>query len=164
MAVATITISILVITFAVRLFNKFSPLKICSICAGVAGTWLWMLIGMLTGQLPVASYQLPAAILIGGSVVGIAYQVEKFLPGLAGWRTPLLWKALFIPGGFIAASFLLSFKWLEFLIVSGILLVIMSLFLQSLKKPEESSRNEVDLGENKEKRIEMLEEEMEECC
>lgn len=40
------------------------------------------------------------AMLLGGSVAGIAYQVEQRLPLE---RSPLLWKILFIPAGFVAA-------------------------------------------------------------
>lgn len=164
MPIATVTISIFAITTFVKLFNRFSPIKVCPICAGVSGTWLMLITGMYAGILEPEQWKTLTAVLVGGSVVGIAYQVEKFLPRPAGWRTPLLWKTLFIPSGFIAANLLLSFRWLEFLIMAGALLLLMSLFLQPPKKPVESSGNEVDLDENKEKRVEMLETEMEECC
>jgi len=108
MVIVTATISILVITTLVWFLNKVLSRKVCPICAGVAGTWIWMLIGILTNQLSVISYQLLVGILMGGSVVGIAYQLEKRLSaGSAGWRTPLLWKILFIPIGFAAVYSLL---------------------------------------------------------
>ena len=58
-------------------FNSGRAFKICPVCAGFAGTWLWMLIGMLLGLIPTSDFQLPTAFLMGGSVVGIAYQIGK---------------------------------------------------------------------------------------
>ncbi|MDP2664447.1 MAG: hypothetical protein Q8O97_00530 [bacterium] len=93
----TVIVSIAVITGAVWLVGKVLPFKVCPICAGVSGTWLWMLVALFLG------YEIDlviAAMLLGGSVVGIAYQLEKRLP--AG-HSPLLWKALFVPAGFVVA-------------------------------------------------------------
>lgn len=164
MVIVITTTSILVITCIIWLLNKVLPFRVCPICAGVSGTWIWVLAGIYANLLPAADYRLPAAMMIGGSVVGIAYQVKKFLPAPIGWRTPLLWKALFISGGFVSAHFLLSFRWLEFLIMTSVLLLLMPLFLRSPQKHGGSSGNKVGLDENKEKRVEMLEAEMEECC
>src|SRR3989344_2309817 len=108
MVIVTATISILVITTLVWFLNKVLSRKVCPICAGVAGTWIWMLIGILTNQLSVISYQLLVGILMGGSVVGIAYQLEKRLSaGSAGWRAPPLWQILFFSIGFAAVYSLL---------------------------------------------------------
>ncbi len=38
--------------------------------------WLSITTGILAGKLPFADYQLPLAILMGGTVVGIAYKKE----------------------------------------------------------------------------------------
>lgn len=95
MFIAIAAISILAITGLTWLFNRILPLrlrsgqafKICPICAGVSGTWLWMLAAKFLG------YEIDLiipAMLMGGSVVGIAYQGERSLEW-AG-RNPLFWK------------------------------------------------------------------------
>ena len=92
-------VSIWIITVVTWFLNTRSvlPVKFCAICVGVSSTWIWFLAGILFDVLPLASYMPVVAILMGGSVVGIAYQSEKYLK--AG-KSPLLWKALFIPIGF----------------------------------------------------------------
>lgn len=79
--------------FAAR---KLLGVAVCPICAGVAGTWGWMLIGHYAGY---AVDMTAMALLMGGSPVGIAYVLEKRLP--AG-RSPIWWKFLAIPAGFAA--------------------------------------------------------------
>lgn len=94
--------SIFGITLAVWLANRVLPFGVCPICAGVSGTWLWML------GLYGLGYQVDlgiAAMLMGGSVVGIAYQLEKKLPT---GKSALLWKTFFIPAGFVAVYGLIS--------------------------------------------------------
>ena len=145
-------ISKLAITCAVWMVNKFFPFKVCPICAGVSGTWLWMLAASLLG------YRIDlviVAMLLGGSVVGIAYQLEKKLPATgAGWRTPLLLKTLFIPAGFIAAYGILARQWITFLAALIFLLLASFVFLFSTSgKP--GSRKET---------IKELEKKMKDCC
>jgi len=152
MAIIIVLASIYLITLLAWPLRRFTPIKVCPICAGVSGTWLWLLIGGLTGRLPITGYQLPIAILIGGSVVGIAYQLEKRLPKD---RSPLLWKVLFIPTGFAAAYFLINFWWAEFFTVLVIMILIAIIFLNLF-----SARHRE--GENK--KIKELEKEMEDCC
>lgn len=148
--------SILILSFLVWLANRFLPLKICPICAGVSGTWIWLIIGYFLG------YQIDVtipAILMGGSVVGVAYQLEKkllvksALPA-GGWRTPLLWKVLFIPAGFILAYGILTKEWTMSFAALIFLLGISFLFLS-----KNSRRN----SEQKET-IEELKKKMDNCC
>ena len=78
--IATTLISILTIALAVFGANRFLPFKICSVCAGVAGTWMWLLAGIFLGH---EIDPLIPAVLMGGSVVGIYYQIkDKLLPRL----------------------------------------------------------------------------------
>lgn len=77
--------------------RKLLPFRVCAICAGTAGTWIWLLAGILSGLLSFVTYMPVVAILMGGSAVGIAYQGEKYLKRA---RSALLWKATFIPLGF----------------------------------------------------------------
>lgn len=97
--------SIIVLTASAFAIRRLLRLPLCPICAGVAGTWAWLLAGSWYGMSvdPV----LPA-LLMGGSVVGIAYQLERRIhPG----RSPLLMKAVFMPLGFLAAYALLARAW-----------------------------------------------------
>lgn len=149
--------SILGITGAFLVINRIGNIKICPICAGVFGTWLWMLIGVLSGRLSVAGYQLPVAILMGGSVVGIAYQIEKRLPqSSANWRTPLLWKMLFIPTGFATVYSVLASWWFMFVILAVSLLILTLMFIGQIK--------DKIISEEQNRKVEALEDEMENCC
>ncbi len=148
---AITTISILAITGLLWLLNRIQAFKICPICAGVSGTWLWMLAAKFLG------FQIDLiipAMLMGGSVVGIAYQLEKKLPAASsGWQTPLLLKTLFIPAGFIAAYGILVQWWIVFLVALVFLLLASFLFLFSGNKP--SSQKEA---------VKELEKKMKDCC
>lgn len=141
------TISILVITGAVWFANKKLPIKVCPICAGVSGTWLWMFVIFWAG------YQIDMHILfmlLGGSVVGVAYQAEKYLPegGLL-----LLWKTLFIPMGFMAAYSLVLFRWLYFSLAVAALVILVAVFFVLPRKKIKTSES-----------IKKLEKDMEKCC
>ena len=141
--------SILVITSIVWLWNKVTPFYVCPICAGVSGTWIWMLIGRWSGQLPVANYQLPIAILMGGSVAGIAYQIEKILPT---GKSAFLWKTLFIPAGFFFVHNVVNQK---LVLASWILAFIMLLTIIFLMPGEQN----INKG-----KIEALKDKMKNCC
>lgn len=98
-------ISILAIAGVVFGANKILQIRICPICAGVASTWLLMLVLRFAGY-PISVSVL--AILIGGSVVGIAYQLEK---RLSAGRSAILFKMLFLPAGFVAAYGIVGENW-----------------------------------------------------
>jgi len=69
--------SIIAITFGAKAVSRFLPFELCPICAGVAGTWFWVLAGIYAGRLSAEDWILVAALAMGGSVVGIAYLGEK---------------------------------------------------------------------------------------
>ena len=145
MLVFTTTISILGITLLVWLANRALAFRVCPICAGVAGTWLWLVAAHALG------YQIDLvvpALLMGGSVVGATYQLEKKLPS---GRPALLWKTLCIPAGFIGAYGLLTQWWGVLLASLGFLALIAFLFLS----PHTDSGKEA-VGE--------LEKKMKDCC
>src|SRR3989344_2417581 len=75
----TAILSILFLTLFVWVINKKLPIPVCSICAGVTLTWLWMLSGMWFGFLSVPRYELLAAILMGASIGGIVTEFKKIL-------------------------------------------------------------------------------------
>jgi len=140
-------ISILLITLAVWIINKILPFRVCPICAGVSLTWLWLIAACFFGY---HIDLLIPAILMGGSVVGIAYQIEK---RLALPNTQLLWKTLFVSVGFIAVYGVLTRSWSISLASFIFLLLTTYIFLSSFVA--QSGQNEM---------IEKLEEKMKDCC
>ena len=70
-------LSILILTLLVWVINKKLPIQICSICAGVTLTWLWMLSGMWLGFLSVSRYEFLTAVLMGASIGGIVTELKK---------------------------------------------------------------------------------------
>ncbi len=70
-------------------------MHVCPVCVGVSGTWILLLALRFAG---VAIDPIVIAALMGGSVVGLAYQGEK---RLAAGRSSVLWKVSFIPAGFL---------------------------------------------------------------
>ena len=92
------------------------------------------------------------ALLMGGSVVGIAYQLEKKMLGSSANRTLLL-KVLFIPAGFVTAYALLEQLWIVFLL-AVIFLFLVSFAFSSANKMSSSSKETADDIEKK----------MENCC
>lgn len=141
------TISILAITGSALLAGKLLRFPVCPICVGVAGTWLWMLAARLAGFAFDASM---LAILLGGSVVGIAYHLEKHLPRR---RSPLLWKTLFLPTGFVAAYGLALPHWGALAITTVVLLLLTAVFFMARRDSEDNSAA-----------VEKLEREMKKCC
>jgi len=152
-------ISILVITFAVWIINKILPFRVCPICTGVSLTWLWLIAAYFFGY---HIDLLIPAILMGGSVVGIAYQIEKRLPLP---DTQLLWKTLFIPTGFITVYSFIRGWWEIFFGSIGTLILLFIIFLWY---PHLKGKKGKDIktfpSENQKNQIRGLEKKMEECC
>ena len=145
MPITLATVTILAITGLVFGANKILHLRVCPICAGVSGTWLLMLVLRILGY-PISTLAL--AMLMGGSVVGISYQLEKRLPE---WRSSLLFKTLFIPVGFIAAYGIVEENWVLVGATIAVLCVITSLFLSRTSPPDADT-------------IAELKKKMDECC
>ena len=141
------TLSILAITGFAWLSTKFLPFPVCPICVGVTGTWIWMLAARLAGFAFDASM---LAILLGGSVVGVAYQLEKHLPQ---GRSPLLWKTLFLPIGFVAAYGLTVPHWSLLAMAVAALLLLTGVFFVPRRHAEKNSAA-----------VEKLERDMKKCC
>jgi len=104
-AVAPALTSIWLLAALAWLARRALRVSVCPICVGVAGTWLWMLIARQFG-IGVDTTMLP--LLLAGSVVGIAYQLERFLPS---GRSVALWKSVAIPLGLAAAYALEQSLW-----------------------------------------------------
>lgn len=146
-AILTTMFSILAISGVAWTARNMLRVPVCPICLGVGGTWLWMLIGRSLGH-EVDAIML--SILLGGSVVGIAYQVEKRLPP---GRSPLLWKTLFIPEGFVAAYALAVPLWDLFAVAGVALVLLVAFFLLPPGAAKETSETVDDLKRR-----------MRECC
>ncbi len=81
---------------------------------------------------------------------GIAYQLEKHLP--AG-RSPLLWKTLFLPLGFMAAYGLAVPHWGLLAMVVAALLLLTAVFFVPRRHAGKNSAA-----------VEKLERDMKKCC
>ena len=69
--------SIIVIAGIATALNRWFAWAFCPLCAGVAGTWLWMLGGIYGQLLFEENWRLLTAVLMGGTIVGILYQLER---------------------------------------------------------------------------------------
>jgi len=146
-AILTTTVSIFAIAGLAWAAKKLLRVPVCPICLGVGGTWLWMLIGRSLGYAVDATM---LSILLGGSVAGIAYLVEKRLP--LG-RSPMLWKTLFIPAGFVAAYGLAASQWILFAVTGVALVLLAAFFLLRTGSSAEPSET-----------VEELKKKMQQCC
>lgn len=154
MLIALATLSIFAITFLAWLFANIRPPGVCPICVGVSGTWMWMLLALTLGY-PIDP-TIPA-LLMGGSVVGIAYRVEKFLPAN---RSPLLWKTLFIPTGFASASAVLSSSWPAAIALSALAVLIPLWFTKNASSGEDKLAD----PHARARAVEALIKKLEHCC
>jgi hypothetical protein len=147
-----ITISfILILTALAFLVRKSVAPWLCPLCAGVAGTWLGLLGAHLAGF--TVDLRLPA-ILLGGSVVGLAAQGEKILANRSE-TYQLVWKTLFVTIGFATAWFVINLAWIEValgLAVLGVLIFLPWVDFSSPKIKAPSGR------------AQRLKEQMKSCC
>ena len=117
--------------------------KPCWICVGISGLWLGMSAGVAWGLVPPPALMLPIGILMGGSIVGIAYQ-----------RNSLRWKITVIALGMPVAFLLLNNLSKTVVIIELIMLLILAYVLFA-KRGEEGDKS---------KRVEDLEEKLKQCC
>ncbi len=146
-------LSILAIAALAWAARRAFDLPLCPICLGVGGTWAWLLAVRILG-LPIDTTMLP--ILLGGSVVGTAYLLEKRLPP---GRSGLLWKTLSIPLGFIAVQGLLAFDWIVVAAALGALVVLSALFFRAPPAPAIASAPTTGSAA-----VEELKRRMKDCC
>src|SRR3990167_8175559 len=149
MLITITVISILAVSTLAYFAKRILPLKVCPICAGVFITCVWLLGAYFLGYQ--INLMIPA-LLMGGSVVGIAYQLEKKARNLSVERL-LLWKVLFIPAGFVAAYSLLAQLWTALLFAAAFLLLVSFLFLSESGKTESHKETAKE-----------IEKKMKDCC
>jgi len=158
MPIVIATVSIFLIAGLVVFFSRFLPFKICPVCAGSFGTWLWMLIVRSLGY---SVDPIILAILMGGSIVGIAYQIEK-LPGFSRSSAAKLrfWKMLFVPLGFIAVYSAVLSWWIMFV---AMIILLVALTLVFARENHSASSSKEPVSESRQI-TEGLEEKMKNCC
>ena len=140
-------LSVIGLTLAAWLVRRVARADLCPVCAGVAGTWLWMVLARVAG---VAIDPAMLAVLMGASVVGFTQWVGDRLPK---GRSPLVWKALAIPIGAAAAYGAVVEQWM--------LAIGAALFLMVVSMVFGASRGAAPADE---KTISELEERMKKCC
>lgn len=143
-------LSILVLTGFVYVLNKKLLTQICPICAGVTLTWLWMFFGMFFGKLSAIDYQVPTAILAGGTVVGLMSKLEEFIKV----KFVLVWKTIFVASGFMAVYSLVAREWS--ILALGIIINVAITFI--FKTYENETKN------SDPKKLEELKKKMKGCC
>ena len=148
-------LAILAITIVIWIFNKISPYKVCPICAGVSGTWFFILIAIYLGWLSREPWIIIAAIAMGGSVVGIAYQGEKKYPWAA--KNIFIFKVPVITVGLILVYWAIQNISLTAIIIEVIMLAMVFYFYFIL--PDVTAQSIKDS-----KKVEELEDKMKSCC
>lgn len=146
-AIAPALLSIWLLAALAWVARRTLRVSVCPICVGVAGTWLWMLAGRSLG-IAVDTTMLP--LLLAGSVVGIAYQLDRFVP--AG-RSAALFKSVVIPLGLAAAYALEQSLWGLLAAMVAALLVVAAAFFRSTGQNAPESEA-----------VEELKKQMKQCC
>jgi hypothetical protein len=150
MIILIILTSIFLITGTAWLVKRYLSINICPICAGVFLTWFILLALMLTGKISAFVFQMPIALLMGGSVVGIAYKLESKIKKN---KSILLFKVLFILFGFGLAYSLVLFNLISIIIFTILLMSSVFSFLNF---------KNIDSKPNKD--IDELIDKMKNCC
>lgn len=152
MEVLASSILVAFLLFLVWIFNRLTGFKICIICAGVSLSWLTLTALILGGLVSSSLFLTPIAILMGGTVVGIAFQGEKkfkWAQNLFYWKAPVT-----IIGFSIAYLLLANMSWAAFtieLVLLGILAYVF--FPQPAIALPQTKRN-----------ISEVEKKLEDCC
>ncbi len=139
--------SMLVLTLLAWLATRSTRLAICPACAGVAGTWLWMLAARAAG---VAIDVILLAALLGASATGVTQWLADRLP--AG-RSAILWKALTLPVACALAYGIAAEHWI-LAAGAGLAYAILALRFQVRSR---AAKTEPAL-------VSQLEERMKKCC
>lgn len=148
-------ILVVAVTFAVKTANKFLPFSVCAICAGVSGAWILLSFIILTGIAPAAFYLPVITLLMGGTVVGIAYQAEKTF-SWQGEKSFWLRLAIIIVGFYFAHIAVGALSWPVFVFELILLVVLIYLFFarhNAGATPKQRSAKAME-----------LEEQMKSCC
>jgi hypothetical protein len=133
-------------------------INICPICIAVSLLWLILSAGVVWGYLESATFIVPIALLMGGTVVGIAYLGEKRCRWAA--QHQLLWKTLIIIGG-MPIAYLLIINLNKLIIVIELLILIKIAYFFFIKQPTQTASGS---GLPEKAGISEIKEKMEQCC
>lgn len=129
--------------------------KICPVCIGVSFIWLVLSAGVALGYLSPSTFLVPIALLMGGTVVGIAYLGEKRCHWAA--QHPQKWKWLVVIIGMPTAYLLVSH--ISKLVVFVELIILLNLaYLLFIKT------SKLDQAGKSEEQLDKIEKQMEQCC
>lgn len=132
--------------------------RVCPVCAGSAGTWLWIFAAAQFGVLPIGEYALIVGVLAGGSVVGVSYELAR--RSAQSGEIQIIWKTLFILAGFGAVLAALEAAWAAAAALTGALLVA-GYFLATARGGATPARAAPPARSEAEQK---LEREMKGCC
>lgn len=127
-------------------------IKICPVCVAVSFTWLLISAGIAAGLLESENWKLIMAITMGGTAVGVAFQMEKRF----GWRGSMI-RIVIITIGFILAYFAVGNISLWTLAAEAIIILILGYLFFVFKVG--NGANTADS-----KKLKELEEKMKNCC
>lgn len=152
-------ILIIIITLLAWAVSRFMAIKICPACVGVSGTWLLLTLGVLMGLLDPETWRLIIAILMGGSVVGIAFQGEKSIKWAA--ENPMWWKIIIVLPGFLAVYGAVKYmSWMTLVFAVAILGIVMYSFF--VRKHDRDKTRGIHGGESA--TVHDLEKKLDKCC
>ena len=139
----------------VWMMNRILPFRICPVCVGVSLTWLLVLAGLNLGLLAADGWLLIAAIAMGGTVVGIAYQGEKRFNWAAG--NAMKFKLFVVLIGFLLVYLALNLvSWVVFWAEISILGVVAYLYFIMPREIEQKVKDPANIQE--------IEEKLKNCC
>lgn len=135
----------------------FLPVRICAICGAVSLTWLGLLIGLFLGW---HDNVLWLAVMMGGSVVGFVYKLEKYFKRKKLSNFWLI-RILIIVLGFLSVYLLLIQNWSLFglVLVLGVILMFLSLPFVRHGSPAKIQNEKVF-----KKKLDNLVQQLEDCC
>ena len=151
-------ILITLITLIVWRISQVVGIKICPACVGVSSAWLILTAGVLTEMLSSNSWQMIIAILMGGSVVGIAFQGEKSIKWAE--KNPMWWKLIVVLPGFLAVYG--AIKYMSWGTLAGAIVVLGAVMYVFFVRKGKVSPQQVH--RNDDPSVKKLEKDLEKCC
>ncbi|MDP2587261.1 MAG: hypothetical protein Q8P33_00605, partial [bacterium] len=135
----------------------------CPVCVGVLLTWIGFLAAAYLGQ-PI-DLTIPA-VMMGGSVVGFTYYLEKKLNAR---RFINAWRVFFVVFGFVTVYALIREEWVWFVITAVVTLASVPVVIGLSKnnpnnnRPPEVARTAVSNTQSQQN-IAAIRKKMEDCC